>query len=445
MVEVEVPNTSLTRSNVYTNDATAAAVLTDIYARMSNGSYFFTTSTNSITVRTGLTGDELNLFGSSQNLGDYYLNNLSSSNSQTLWEIFYRTLYPVNAAVEGLSSSTSLTPAVKQQLTGEAKFLRAFIHFYLINIYGNAPLITSTDYRINSVMTRTAKEDVYKQIIADLKDAENLLSDNYVTANAMTTTTERVRPNKWTATALLSRVYLFTGDWVNAEAKATSLINNTGKYSLISDINNVFKKNSTESIWQLQPVNSNYNTEDARVFNLKISGLGNGSVYLSQTLLNSFEAGDQRKIKWIDSLIVSGQTYYFPYKYKANTGSVTEYLTIFRLAEQYLIRAEARAMQNNFSGSQSDLNALRTRSGLSNTTATTQPTLLTAILQERRVELFTELGHRWLDMKRTSTIDATMNIVAPAKGTIWRSTSSLYPIPLYDIQQNPNLSQNAGY
>ncbi|HEY4197438.1 MAG TPA: RagB/SusD family nutrient uptake outer membrane protein, partial [Mucilaginibacter sp.] len=118
----------------------------------------------------------------------------------------------------------------------------------------------------------------------------------------------------------------------------------------------------------------------------------------------------------------------------------------FRLAEQYLIRAEARSQEGNVSGAQSDLNVIRNRAGLANTTASTQTTLLTAILHERQVEMFTEWGHRWLDLKRTGTVDAVMSLVLPAKGGGgWNPNMALMPLPLGDLQADQNLTQNPGY
>jgi starch-binding outer membrane protein, SusD/RagB family len=177
------------------------------------------------------------------------------------------------------------------------------------------------------------------------------------------------------------------------------------------------------------------------------------SYYVSEGLLNSFEVGDRRKSEWINKSDYEGTTYYFPYKYKigqaqqAVDGDPTEYYTVLRLAEQYLIRAEARARQGNISGAAFDLNAIRSRAGLSNTPAVTQQDLLAAIMHERRIELFSEWGHRWLDLKRTGQVDAIMAIATPLKntGTTWQSYQQLYPIPLSQLELNPFLRQNPGY
>jgi len=357
--------------------------------------------------------------------------------------------------IEGVSKSTTLTPAVSQQLLGEAKFMRAYCYFFLVNMYGDVPLVTGTDYTVNRLLARTPKADVYRQMIGDLKDAQNLLNSNYPDGSLLSTTTDRVRPTKWAATALLARVYLYNSDWTNAEAQSTILINNTALFNLVP-LNEVFLKNSNEAIWQLQPVNIGENTRDARVFILPPTGPGFGlapfgygefPASLSPQQMASFEPGDQRRVNWVDSVNANNTTYYFPYKYKVNglNAPVTEYQMQLRLGEQYLIRAEARAQQGNITAAQEDLNAIRSRAGLPPTTAGDQPSILTAILHERQVELFTEGGHRWFDLKRTGNVDQVMSVVCPLKGGTWASYKQYFPVPVGDVEHDPNIVQNPGY
>jgi hypothetical protein len=113
-----------------------------------------------------------------------------------------------------------------------------------------------------------------------------------------------------------------------------------------------------------------------------------------------------------------------------------------RLAEQYLIRGEARAHQNNVQGAQEDLNIIRSRAGLGATTANDESSLLAVIETERQVELFAEWGHRWFDLKRTGRADAVLSL---EKAPNWQSTDRLYPIPFEEIKINPSLTQNPGY
>jgi hypothetical protein len=463
LTEVNPPITALTSDNVYQNDATANSVLLGLFGSIGNNSPIRGQSINSISLVAGLSADELTLYGGSANananLAGFYLNKLTSgspvSSESSIWNEFYNKIYGTNLAIERISNANKLTPVVKQQLLGEAKFLRAFFYFNLVNLYGNVPLALTSDYRTNSTLSRALKSDVYKQIVADLKDAKNLLTESYVDADGKTLTTEKLRPNKYVATTLLARTYLYMGDVVDAENQASQVINST-KYKL-GDLNNVFLKNSDEAIWQLQPVNFGWNTEDARVFILPATGPTSNSsvtgypVYLSKELLNSFESNDVRSLLWIGNVTVANSAdtikYYYSYKYKnAKLGAiVTEYEMVFRLAELFLIRAEARAVQNNIGGSQDDLNAIRIRAGIGKTNANDKSSLLTAIMHERQVELFTEWGHRWLDLKRTGIIDPVMAQVIQEKGTTWNTNWQLYPIPFYDLTQNGNLVQNTGY
>lgn len=448
-IEVPAPTTSTNGANVYTNDATATSVLTGVYAKMTQTN-LMSGGIPSISFYSGLSADELTPYSlSNSSIVAYYRNQLTPSTTN-FWSTLYSTIFVVNSAVEGIEHSNSLTLSVKNQLLGEAKFVRAFCYFYLLNFFGNVPLTTSTDFEVNRLLDRSSTTEVWQQIIRDLKDAQSQLSPVYLKGDVLTNSSERVRPSKWAATALLSRVYLFMRNWVDAEKEATSLISNSSLFSL-DILSGVFNNDSKEAIWQLQPVNIGWNTEDAKVFNLSASpsGLsGNKPVYLSTFVLNAFEPGDNRRTNWVDIYTDAvGDVYAFPYKYKIATlnAPVTEYETVLRLGEQFLIRAEARAQQNNLAGAQDDLNAIRTRAGLANTTASTQSDILNAILHERQVELFTEWGHRWLDLKRTGKVDEVMGTVTSQKGGSWNTNWQWYPVITYDLQTNPNLTQNRGY
>ena len=152
---------------------------------------------------------------------------------------------------------------------------------------------------------------------------------------------------------------------------------------------------------------------------------------------------DIRKQIWIGNTTDGVNTFFYPFKYKVlgQTEPAQEYSMVFRLTEQYLIRAEARAQAGNVIGAQTDLNLIRNRAGLSNISSTNANDLLLAIEKERRHELFTEWGHRWLDLKRTERISEVMSDIKPN----WESTDVLFPIPQTQIDNNPNTSQNPGY
>lgn len=462
-VQVEPPTSSITEKNVFDNDLTAAAVLTGIYSNLS--SYYLNNSILPISKLAGLSADEFDLWsGAPLNEQAYYQNSLVTSAGGAngglsagieVWNTSYPYIYQCNQTITGLNESKQLTPSVKQQLLGEAKFLRAFFYFYLVNLYGDVPIVTDTYFDVNRKLARAATDDVYKFIISDLRDAESLLSSSFLGSDIKNVTTERVRPTKWAASALLARCYLYTNDNLNAENEATGIINQSTLFDVLSvPLNKVFLKNSKEAIWQIQPTTLGLNTTDAQWFVLSDNPAGFGipkTVYLSSSLYNAFEVGDARKLNWVGAYSSGTGTYYFPYKYKKATqdpnittvGNLTEYEMVLRLAEQYLIRAEARAKQSNLSGAVSDLNVIRQRAGLApllNTTSQSQ--ILAAIEQENRVEFFSEWGHRWLDLIRWGRADV---VLAPVKGTNWQTTDKLYPIPIDDILRDHNLSQNPGY
>jgi hypothetical protein len=410
-----------------------------------NGVY---TDQYGLSIRTGLRADELTAL----NPPAYpdYLNALSGNVGWTMWDDAYRTLiYGINTLLEGVGKSTSLTTNIKTTLSAEAKFTRAFIYFYLVNFYGDVPLILTTDFKVNSSSFRSPKEKVYEQIISDLLDAQAGLKDDYLDKDLINTTEERIRPNKAAATALLSRVYLYVRNWQKAEEQASLIISNSN-YALISDVSMVFLKNSKEAIWQLQPNlldADGTNTPDGRYF---IDPRGGEPFFItSSNLLNSFETADKRRENWITTT-PSGKI--IPYKYKEGWGTNVskEYTMVLRVAEQYLIRAEARAHLQKFIGpnsAQSDIDSIRSRAGLTGTTAHTQPELLDAIAHERQIELFAEWGHRWLDLYRTGKIDEVMSVIAVEKGGSWAPYKALLPIPYDEFKFNVALRghQNPGY
>jgi starch-binding outer membrane protein, SusD/RagB family len=451
-VQVAPPNSELVGTTVYSSDATAEAGVTGIYAAMQTGPVGG--GPNGISISAGLSADEITLVpNSGALLGQLYTNALLSTNAPGFWYSFYNYLYQANYAMEGINSSTGMTAATKTRLTAECKFIRAFCLFYLTDFYGDAPVVTSSNYVANEVLAKTPQAQVYQQIISDLLSAQGVLSDTYSAPDG-SQTTQRLRPNQNTVTALLARVYLYEQKWDSAAIEASQVISD-GQYNLYQNLDSVFLPTSAEAIWQLQPQDNGWNTSDGSAFVAGLIGIPpgpgqNAEFYLSNSVVQSFEAGDTRKVDWVDSVIVSGQVYYYPYKYKLYyTGTPpTEYVTVFRLAEQYLIRAEAEAYGagNGTAGAVADLNTIRNRAGLPGYSGPAdQASLVNAILKERRVELFTEFGHRWFDLQRTGNVDSVMGPACALKGGTWSSYDALYPIPYTEILYDTKLVQNSGY
>ncbi len=433
-VQIPSPTDQIVSSEVFSNDQSAIAAISGLYSQMMQSNLYFINGAMSL--YPALSADELRLAVPNQEQLPFEQNAIPVTSriiQNNLWRYAYMYIYQANAIIEGLSQSNSVSKNVKSQLTGEAKFVRAFCYFYLVNLFGGVPLILATDYKQNELKPRVSVDAIYKHIIADLQDAHQILSVPYPSDG-------RVRPNKWTATALLARVYLYRKQYDKAEAASSTVIN-SGDYSLEKDLNKVFLANSTEAIWQLMPVSPYFNTAEGYGFIPSSSSII-PNYKIDSGLLNSFEAGDQRKTDWLDSNIVNGITYYYPYKYKIASGSdKVEYNMILRLAEQYLIRAEARAELDKMNDAVSDLNKIRHRAGLPNTNAMDKQSLINAIRHERREELFTEWGHRWFDLKRWGIIDKVLLDEKPG----WRPSDKLYPIPYQEMMSNPNLKQNTEY
>jgi starch-binding outer membrane protein, SusD/RagB family len=464
LVDVTQPINRISDEAVYSTDATAASTLTGFYASMDENVAGGFNGELSFTISTSLAADELYLESPGSVQSFFFQNALINAihYGGNSWGPLYNYVYRCNAAIEGIAASNGLSAAIKQQLLGESYFLRAFYYFHLVNLYGPVPLALSTDYKKNTLLNRAPVDQVYQHVIDDLKKAKDLLSDEFMNSTVNGPSMERVRPTKWAAVALLARAYLYNGNFSNASMEASNVINNTGLFSLLP-LNDVFIKNSQEAIWQLQPVNAFFNTWEARLFILKSLGItGITPFYLSPSLINSIESGDQRFIpgNWVDSIIINDIPYYYAYKYKVSTNNpdinpetgtsnMTEYQMLLRLSEQYLIRAEALAQQNDLAGAITDLDIIRSRAGLpliaDTNPAISKEALLDLILHERRVELFTEPCHRWFDLKRTGKVDAVMSIETPLKGGIWDSREVLFPVPLTELDRAPNLIQNPGY
>ncbi|SDL10119.1 SusD family protein [Pedobacter sp. ok626] len=444
-LDVGTPETEATAKSVYSNDATATAAMLSVYAE-------FMRSSTSIDASVCLaqSADELTSLANPP-VVNYYTNNLNSFENNDFWTLYYQSIYRANSVLEGLSTSDGVQVAVKDQLKGEALFVRAFFHFYLVNLFGDIPYLTTTNYNVNNVAPRMPVVQVYGQIIEDLKLAKRLLTDKF--PNAVNVPgDERVRPNKGAARAMLARAYLYSKDWNNAKLEADSVISNTGTYELLPDLNSVFKKNSREAIWQMMPsASGNTNSFEGSVFIMVFPPSFLQPLALSNQVWNAFENGDKRKDKWVGTFL----SYHYPYKYKAKIPTdplISDYAMVIRLAEVYLIRAEAYANLDNIGSAVSDLNRIRSRArdaAVNGALPDYLPTIgktqcLAAIEKERQVELFTEWGHRWLDLKRTNRADA---VLKPLKGANWQLTDLLFPIPDSQINNSPVYkdAQNPGY
>lgn len=436
-LEVDLPTSQLNTPFVFENYTTANAAMVDVYAKIRDNG-IISGNNMGLGASLGAYTDELDFFGPPSSSLNFFFSNTvlpTTATMETWWNNSFNNIYAANTVYKGVENVTTLSQENKKQLKGEALFVRALIHFHLVNVFGEIPYITSTDYRENQSVSKLSTQAIYNLIIVDLEDAKLLLPENNFGGT-------RVRPNKSVAAALLARVYLYNQNWPAAANEASYILNQTGVYALPTSINNTFLIQSPSTIWQLMPQASGRNTLEGSTF-IFLTGPPS-SIALSNQLRNAFEANDQRKVNWIKEVTNANGTWYHAFKYKQRTITATsqEYSVVFRLAEQILIRAEARARQGETLNAIEDLNKIRTQAGLPPTTAVTQDEILAAIFQERKVEFFSEFGHRFFDLKRQNNLDVILNQTKPG----WNTHMKKLPIPQRELLLNPNLlPQNDGY
>lgn len=465
-LDIPLPTDKFASEGAYQNDNSTGAVITGILSSAASSPVYGSSGNfDAVGFTTGLYTDDLTFIQSGSiatgnaNTPFYFTNSLTSAHGSQ-WTLLYRQLYSCNLAIENIEKNKSILSKYNQWM-GEALFLRAFTYFDLVNLYGDVPLAITSDYQVNNSLARSPKAEVYAQMIKDLKLSESLLGTAYLDGSG-NNSVNRARPNQFAAAALLARVLLFTGDNAGAETEATKVINNSLLYQLLAP-SAVFQANSRETIWALAPPVTTavrdyflYNNGAPVVSATQAALALFVPAAMSQPLVDNFEPGDLRFSNWTvlrttTSAPVNGQ-FYFPDKYKSKVNG-TEFNIMLRLGEQYLIRSEARANLNNISGAVADLNSIRQRARpaaplglLADYPASISPQACkTAVLKERRSELFTEGGHRFYDLKRLGLIDQVMTPYAPTKGAVWAGFKSIWPLPYNDIQYNRNLTQSPGY
>ena len=434
--EVELPPNQVNRNAIFEEKRTAEAAISDLYA-FQRDEGILSGSISGLSESLSLYTDEYITYG--EQSSDNFLFNThnilpSTRKVKNFWDSSYNTIYNANSAIQGLEKSSITDKNFTARLLGEAYFMRALMHFYLGQLYGDIPYVTSTDYRTNQSISKNTIEEVNELILKDLEKAISLVPEDYVTVN-------RIRPNKNTVKALLCRLFLYNEQWENAQSISSEIIQSPF-YDLQVPLDKVFLKDSPGTIWQLMSQDPGQNTKEGN--NFILLSIGNRYSALNNVYVNAFESGDQRKDEWIGSLNSGGNLLYFPFKYKEDTyTSVSkEFSKVFRIAEIYLIRAEAFLRMGKLEEAQSDINRIRNRAGLTPITTLDPNVLETILIQERKSELFMEFGHRWFDLKRFSKAEL---VLSPIKSG-WGESSYLLPIPETELGANPNLKpQNPGY
>lgn len=419
----EVPDNALPTASSITDASTARAAIIGAYDRVQ--SYY---SSSFPTLGT-ITTDNVIFNGTLSEYLQLDQNAIPTDNVITVsaYQNIYRTINSANSVIAYVPqvSDPLLTVAEKNKILGEAYFIRALAYFDLGRGWGGVQLQLkpTADLSVLKGIKRSTLDQTYDQVLADLVQAEQLLPEDANTRN---------RAQKSAARALRARLHLYRKQWADAELYATQVISST-KYTLIKPYKSFFTApfQTAESVLELAFSANDRNT----YWNLWYPSSSGGQFTLKPSdalvaRLNNPAIGGTR-----NTLIAGSGTTVYGVLYNT-TGTSTDPAYLIRIAELYLIRAEARAQQNKLAEAASDLNAVRARADVLPTTATTQSALLQAIEDENGIEFAFE-AHRWFDLVRTERAAAVLGIT---NRNYW-----LFPIPYSDIQSDPDVTQNPGY
>lgn len=357
----------------------------------------------------------------------------ANASAAALWSSIYSAVYVSNFIFENLPAVNGVTTSQRNKTMGTAHFLRGLSYFYGLYTFGGIPNVKTTFIDDNRDIPRASKEEILALILDDYEEALDLLPEE--PANAGFVSKDAVR-------AAMARYYLYSKQWSLAEKFASDIIN-SGRYLLEPEFESIVLEDFTdEAIFEI-----GYNiTDDPGTLNNLFKS--RREIIPSNELvvaLASSQSGTRfRSIEFnVNNLAGTDNGWSVATYGTADEGNNN--VVVFRLAEMFLIRAEARANQNNVSGlnsAQSDINELRTRAKAPLVPVVSQSQMLLTIEEERRMELPFE-GHRWYDLVRTGRVTAVMTAFSPN----WKSTYELWPIPQTELQNNPSLAgqQNPGY
>jgi starch-binding outer membrane protein, SusD/RagB family len=343
-----------------------------------------------------------------------------------MWAAIYDGINRANNVIVEVPGMADMTEPEKNAALGELYFIRALNHFNLMNYFGAIPLKTEPTVGVSNLDAgRDPVADVYSQIISDL---------TFAGENLPASASDKTRASRYAAIGLLARVYLYQGDYNHAWEKADDVIKNGG-YTLLGSYGDIFAADEcAESIFEIDftEVDRNRIAE----YNFPKTLNGRREVAPDESLLSAYETNDERKAY---SIAYDGSNAYANKYNDLSKGA--DNIIILRLAEMYLIRAEAEALKTggSITAIQDDINLIRTRAKLPPTAVNTVDALLTIIENERRVEFAFE-GQRWFDLIRTGRAMAVLPNVTNINKT-------LFPIPSDELLTNnsPEMIQNPGY
>ncbi len=426
------PQNSLDASVGFKTKQDVEAALLGCYNSLQSGNYYGLRSWALADVY----ADILQHTGTFPSFAQFANRNILADNVEVsnMWNVIYSAINRANTVIAAAPGVNDPSFNVNNAL-GEARLLRSLHYFTLMIMYGGSPSgFNKADGLGLSIFdkptlsaadaapkARSSEADVWKLIMDDV---------NFAVAN-LATSNGNGRVNKNVANALKARYHLYRNEWADAEAAATAVID-AKVYTLLSSAAYAdiwLKQNTSEAIFELQfDVN---NTNSIAFFYYTSATGGRNEITTLGAFRDAHEAGDVRRAVNATTTTPTNKTM----KYTRVAG--TDNMIIVRFAEMYLIRAEARAMQNKFVDALADLNVIRTRAGLPPSAAATQTALVDAILKERRFE-FAHEGHRWFDLRRTNRWNTLSGLTEPNRAR--------WPIPQREVQTAGDIvKQNPGY
>ncbi|MEO5590746.1 MAG: RagB/SusD family nutrient uptake outer membrane protein [Gemmatimonadaceae bacterium] len=466
----ESPKDILTIENFYQTDADARAAVAATYRPLSDLGLFGTAMKSALI----MAADDARVGPLEVNASIIAVSTLAFNPaiprvSFQPWDAWYDIITKSNLIIETFPGKSTMSEAVRSQVVGEAKFLRALSYFYLVRLWGDVPLVTTAADQVGKP-SRTPAADVFAQIIRDATEAEAALPASWGAS-------DKGRAPKGAAQTLLSDVYLWRSsamqknEWQQATDAAQRVIA-SGVYKLEPNYLNAFNpgsQNRGEEIFAAQGTASTNGPEirTADMFypqEMGANGTGGFAavVPLPWSVDSSYAVGDYRKdvTYFTSGKTITGQTvtfapHVFKYRPTAHPGPQDTNWPIYRYAEVLLFNAEALNELGRTTEAVTFLNQVRARArngtGTENRAqpanysgALTQSAVRDAIIEERRIETVFE-GDRWFDLIRRGPAYFLNAMKRDPHATDVSATDMLWPIPQRAIDANSNLTQNPGY
>ncbi len=420
-----LPKTSIADDATIIDQQSAETAINGVYASYRS---YFDVSYQTIGY---LSGDNIEFTGSQSQIKEFIDHNVNAENSTiaSAWSGIYVTINRANHVIDKVPalSNDAINATIKDRILGEAYFIRGLAYFDLARVWGGVPLITKptagpTD---NVGVPRSTQAQAYAQALSDWELAEGLLPQ----------TTDRRRGTQKTVWALKARYYLYHQQWQQAIDHATRLIDDQTNYQLVTPYNAWFANNAAatqEAVFELfhstNEINGHYASWQPQERGGTRQWAPNNA--FAQLVTNPGTGGGRSALVGVDN-----QGRWYGNLYYRTNGSDPSF--VFRVAELYLVRAEAHAKLGRLENALDDLNAVRERAALDPLEGlATEDAVLLAIENERRLEFGLE-AHRWFDLVRTGRAQTVLGIT--------NANRLLLPLPAEQVLIDDALEQNTGY